>query len=63
MNIETERLIIKPLTLDDAKRFSEYRDKEEVAMYQSWDEYPLNKAIVKSIHFMDKLVTTNLAFI
>ena len=27
MNIETERLIIKPLTLDDAKRFSEYRDK------------------------------------
>ena len=38
MNIETERLIIKPLTLDDAKRFSEYRDKEEVAMYQSWDE-------------------------
>ena len=45
MNIETERLIIKPLTLDDAKRFSEYRDKEEVAMYQSWDEYPLNKAI------------------
>ena len=66
MNIETERLIIKPLTLDDAKRFSEYRDKEEVAMYQSWDEYPLNKAInriVKSIHFMDKLVTTNLVFI
>ena len=45
MNIETERLIIKPLTLDDARRFSEYRDKEEVAMYQSWDEYPLNKAI------------------
>ena len=68
MNIETERLIIKPLTLDDAKRFSEYRDKEEVAMYQSWDEYPLNKLltvlnIVKSIHFMDKLVTTNLVFI
>ena len=65
MNIETERLIIKPLTLDDAKRFSEYRDKEEVAMYQSWDEYPLNKVlnIVKSIHFMDKLVTTNLVFI
>lgn len=31
MNIETERLIIKPLTLDDARRFSEYRDKEEVA--------------------------------
>ena len=44
MNIETERLIIKPLTLDDAKRFSEYRDKEEVAMYQSWDEYPIEKA-------------------
>ena len=66
MNIETERLIIKPLTLDDARRFSEYRDKEEVAMYQSWDEYPLNKAINridKNIHFMDKLVTTNLVFI
>ena len=31
MNIETERLIIKPLTLDDARRFSEYRDKEEAA--------------------------------
>ena len=44
MNIETERLIIKPLTLDDARRFSEYRDKEEVAMYQSWDEYPIEKA-------------------
>ena len=55
MNIETERLIIKPLTLDDAKRFSEYRDKEEVAMYQSWDEYPLNKDQIGSYQFVHEM--------
>lgn len=44
MMIETERLKIQPLSMQDINRFSEYRDKEEVAMYQSWDDYPLDRA-------------------
>ena len=42
--IETPRLIIKDLQLEDALRFSEYRDKSEVARFQSWNRYPLKKA-------------------
>lgn len=42
--IETARLIIKDLTLDDVERFSEYRNKPEVAKYQSWKDYSLKKA-------------------
>lgn len=45
MKIETERLLINNLTLEDAKAFSNYRNKEEVAKYQSWDSYSLKKAI------------------
>ena len=42
--INTDRLIIEPLSYDDAKRFSEYRDKKEVAKYQSWHRYSYNQA-------------------
>ena len=45
MMIEADRIKIQAIPLQDIARFSEYRDKEEVAEYQSWDEYPLNKAI------------------
>ncbi|MBM6880583.1 GNAT family N-acetyltransferase [[Clostridium] spiroforme] len=44
MKIETARLIIKDLTLSDAIRFSDYRNKPEVAKYQSWKYYSLKKA-------------------
>ncbi|MGN1182542.1 MAG: GNAT family N-acetyltransferase [Faecalibacillus sp.] len=44
MEIKTERLIIKDLSLDDVERFSEYRNKKEVAEYQSWDHYSIQKA-------------------
>lgn len=44
-NIETQRLIIRELHMDDAKRFSDYRDKKEVAFYQSWWRYPYAKAL------------------
>ncbi len=43
--IETKRLLIRELELDDAKRMSEYRSKREVAFYQSWWHYPYKKAI------------------
>ena len=33
-------------------------DKEEVAMYQSWDEYPLNRAINR-IEYCPKHPWTN----
>lgn len=42
---ETQRLIIRELTMSDAKRLSEYRNKKEVAFYQSWWRYPYNKAV------------------
>ena len=40
MELQTKRLTIKDLSIDDIERFSEYRDKEEVARYQSWKHYP-----------------------
>lgn len=43
--LETQRLLIRELELDDAKRLSEYRDKKEVAFYQSWWRYPYQKAL------------------
>lgn len=39
MILETERLYLRHLQLDDALRMSEYRSKEEVARYQSWEIY------------------------
>ena len=44
MMIEADRIKIQAISLQDIARFSEYRDKEEVAEYQSWDEYPIEKA-------------------
>lgn len=41
---ETKRLIIQTLSQDDTVRFSEYRNKKEVAFYQSWNYYSLKKA-------------------
>lgn len=42
--IEADRIKIQAISLQDIARFSEYRYKEEVAEYQSWDEYPIEKA-------------------
>lgn len=42
---ETQRLLIRELEISDAARLSEYRDKKEVAFYQSWWHYPYNKAV------------------
>lgn len=39
MILETERLYLRHLQLDDALRMSEYRNKPEVAQYQSWTTY------------------------
>ena len=44
-NLETQRLIIRELEIKDAMRLSEYRDKREVAFYQSWWRYPYQKAL------------------
>ena len=44
-SIETQRLIIRELDMSDAKRLSEYRNKKEVAFYQSWWRYSYNKAV------------------
>ncbi len=46
MNIilETKRLYLRQLCEDDAKRMSEYRNKKEVAKYQSWKTYSLKDA-------------------
>lgn len=44
MEIQTLRLVIKDLTMDDVNRFSEYRNKKEVAEFQSWKDYSIKKA-------------------
>lgn len=44
MILETERLYLRHLQLDDALRMSEYRSKEEVARYQSWETYTVDDA-------------------
>lgn len=41
MILETDRLILRRLETDDALRLSEYRNKDEVKKYQSWDKYSL----------------------
>ena len=40
----TSRLIVRPLTMQDAFPLYEYRSLEEVARYQSWDYYTLDDA-------------------
>lgn len=42
---ETQRLNVRELVMTDAKRLSEYRNKKEVAFYQSWWRYPYSKAV------------------
>ena len=37
LEIATERLVLRPLQLDDAPAFAAYRRDPEVARYQSWD--------------------------
>jgi ribosomal-protein-alanine N-acetyltransferase len=44
MMFETERLIIRYVERDDIERLVEYRNKPEVARYQSWDRYTLRQA-------------------
>lgn len=44
-SFETQRLIVRELKMSDAWRLSEYRDKREVAFYQSWWHYPHSKAV------------------
>lgn len=44
-SFETQRLLIRELQMNDAMRLSEYRNKKEVAFYQSWWRYPYSKAI------------------
>ena len=41
---ETPRLYIRHLLERDANRLVEYRNKEEVARYQSWDHYTYDEA-------------------
>lgn len=44
MILETQRLYLRALKASDAKRMSEYRDKSEVAKYQSWKHYSYQDA-------------------
>lgn len=44
-SFETQRLLIRELKMSDAKRLSEYRNKKEVAFYQSWWRYPYSRAV------------------
>ena len=37
LEIVTERLVLRPLQLDDAAAFAGYRSDPDVARYQSWD--------------------------
>lgn len=49
MILETERLYLRRLKESDAKRMSEYRNKEEVAQFQSWEHYSEDDAL-RRIH-------------
>lgn len=44
MILETDRLYLRQLESNDALRMSEYRNKSEVAKYQSWEHYSLDDA-------------------
>lgn len=50
MILETERLYVRQLELSDASYMSEYRNKEEVARYQSWKTYSEEDAIRRIQH-------------
>jgi len=50
MIVETYRLYIRPLNEKDAPAMSHYRNKEEVAKYQTWKHYSLNDALKRIQH-------------
>ncbi len=54
MIIETDRLYLRKFNLDDATRMSEYRNKSEVAKYQSWHTYSERRAIRRIKELMKK---------
>jgi RimJ/RimL family protein N-acetyltransferase len=45
VNLRTERLIIKPLTLNETKSFFEYRSLDEVARFQTFKPKNVGEAI------------------
>ena len=53
MILETERLYLRYLTLHDAMRMHEYRDKKEVKRYQTWTHYSLEDAIARILEIQD----------
>lgn len=50
MILETNRLYVRHLTLEDASRMSEYRNKQEVSQYQSWNTYSYDDAYKRILH-------------
>ncbi len=44
MILETDRLYLRNFELSDAYRMSEYRNKEIVSKYQSWNQYSIEDA-------------------
>lgn len=54
MIIETDRLYLRKFNLNDASRMSEYRNKSEVAKYQSWHTYSERRAIKRIKELMNK---------
>ena len=57
--LETSRLYLRRLEVTDAMRMSEYRQKKEVAYYQSWKKYSVKDAS-KRIQQCLKLTDLNL---
>ena len=57
--LETSRLYLRRLEVTDAMRMSEYRQKKEVAYYQSWKKYSVKDA-TKRIQQCLKLTDLNL---
>lgn len=58
MILETKRLYLRTFFLADASRMSEYRNKPEVAHYQSWKHYTIKDAI-KRIQYCQKITEYN----
>ena len=54
MIIETNRLYLRKFVLEDASRMSEYRNKKEVAKYQSWHTYSVRRATRRIKELMRK---------
>lgn len=45
MKLETNRLQLREFNIQDVNRFSQYRNKPEVAKYQTWSTYSKFKAL------------------